>query len=123
MPPQSAAVESLLEFELLLPLVKHPWQPLCKQYCLRTPPSRMHFQRTCQAANICLDFNNLFSLRQAYKVSQAFAKKMPLPCCCIFCESGSDQVLNDVVGIKLLFHGLALTGGGGRGEFSELQVC
>jgi hypothetical protein len=39
---------------------------------------------------------------------------VPLSRCCIFAKSGSDQVLNDVVGIKLLFHGLALTRGGGR---------
>lgn len=104
--------ELLLELELLLP--EQPRQTLGKQYGFGAAASGVGFKSTGQATDICLYFNKLFCFRKADKTTQVFAKHVPLTRRYIFAKSCSDQVLNDFVGIKLLFHSLALSRGGGN---------
>ena len=118
-------MELLLKFELLLSFVEQLGKTLRKQHSFCSAPRRMCVERASQASHICLYFNNLLCFGKSDKASEALAKQMPLSCCCIFAKSGSDQVLNDIIGIKLLFHGLALTRGGEnflRCKYAEFAV-
>lgn len=85
------------------------------------PASRgMHLEQSGHPFDIGLYFGDLLGFRQSNQTSKIFSIDMSLPGGCSFAQSGNNQILDDVVCIKVLFHDLALAGG--KGEFSKQQV-
>lgn len=115
-----AALNLLLELELLLQMIAESGNALRDKNRLCPASCRMHLEQSGYPFDVGLYFRDLLGFRQSNQTSKIFSIDMPLPGGCSVAQSGNNQILDDVVSIKVLFHGLALAGG--KGEFSKQQV-
>lgn len=116
----ASALNSLLELELLLQMIAKSGNTLRDKNRLCPAPCRMRLEQSGHPFDVGFYFGDLLGFCQSNQTSKIFSIDMLLPGGCSFTQSGNNQILDDVVSIKVLFHGLALAGG--KGEFSKQQV-